>query len=85
MPPWPADPAYSNFLDEHHLSEEQLAIINLWVEGGLLIGDTAKLPVPPVFAAGSMIGKSDLVLKIKPLLVEGDHADRFMVMKIPFE
>ena len=85
MPPWPADPAYSNFLDEHHLSEEQLAIINLWVEGGLLIGDTARLPVPPVFAAGSMIGKPDLVLKIKPFLVKGDHTDRFMVMKIPFE
>lgn len=85
MPPWPADPAYSQFLEEHYLSTEQLMLINQWVEGGLAVGDTGKMPAPPVFPTGSMIGKPDLVLKIKPYLIKGDHTDRFMVMKIPFE
>lgn len=85
MPPWPADPSYSHFLGENNLSDAQIAMINEWVENGAPVGDSLMIPPPPQFATGSMIGKPDLVLKIKPFLVKGDHADRFMVMKIPFE
>lgn len=85
MPPWPADPTYSRFIDEHFLEEAQIDLINQWIADGLPLGDSAQLPEPPRFSAGSMIGTPDLVLKIKPFLVKGDHTDRFMVMKIPFE
>lgn len=85
MPPSPADPTYSHFLDENYLSEEQIEIIDQWVEDGAPIGDSAKIPEPPQFSAGSMIGKPDLVLKIKPFLVKGNNTDHFVVMKIPYE
>lgn len=85
MPPWPADTTYRHFIGENALSPAQVAMINQWVDDGAPIGDSSRIPSPPVFAAGSMIGKPDLVLKIKPFLVKGDQTDRFMVMKIPFE
>jgi hypothetical protein len=85
MPPWPADPRYSHFLGENQLSEEQIALIDQWVDQGIPIGDSSKIPAPPQFVAGSMIGKPDLVLKIRPFLVKGDNTDHFIVMKIPYE
>ncbi|MGB3077008.1 MAG: hypothetical protein WBB36_16915 [Chitinophagales bacterium] len=85
MPPWPADPSYTHFLGENQLSADQVSIINQWVDAGAPIGDSSKIPPAPQFPTGSMIGKPDMVLKIKPFLVKGDHTDRFMVMKIPFE
>lgn len=85
MPPWPADASYRHFLGENQLSAMQIAIINQWVDDGAPIGDTNSIPAAPDFPKGSMIGKPDLQLKIKPFLVKGDNTDRFMVMKIPFE
>jgi len=85
MPPWPADPGYSHFRDENYLTEDEISLIDQWVEEGAPIGDSSKIPPPPNFPMGSAIGKPDVVLKIKPYLVKGDNTDRFMVMKIPFE
>lgn len=85
MPPWPADATYRHFLGENQLSAQQISIINQWVDAGAPLGDTSNISRPPHFPAGSMIGKPDLRLKIKPYLVKGDNTDRFMVMKIPFE
>jgi hypothetical protein len=85
MPPWPADPSYSHFIGENYLTKEEIALINEWTDAGAPLGDSTKIPPPPKFDEASMIGKPDLVLKVKPFLVKGDQADRFMVMKIPFE
>jgi hypothetical protein len=85
MPPWPADPSYSHFAGENYLSENEIELINDWVDAGAPFGDSVDMLLPPALSKGSMIGTPDVVLKIKPFLVKGDHSDGFIVMKIPFE
>jgi len=86
MPPWPADPSYRHFLGERVLSHDEIEIIKKWVEGGRPAGDPARLPPKPEFPQGSMLGKPDLVVKMRePLRIPGDNRDRFMVIKIPYE
>jgi Copper type II ascorbate-dependent monooxygenase, C-terminal domain len=85
MPPWPADPTYSHFVNENYLTDAEIKLIDEWAQAGSPIGDSMQIPKPPVFANGSMLGKPDLTLHIKPFLVKGDDSDRFMVMKIPYE
>ena len=85
MPPWPADPAYSQFCEQNFLSDDEISIIDEWVKAGSPEGDLSKLPPIPDFPAHSLIGTPDLTLPIKPFLVKGDNTDRFMVMKIPFD
>ncbi len=85
MPPWPADPQYTHFCDENFLTDKEINIIDEWVKQGYKPGDLSRAPVPPAYTNGSLIGKPDLHLRIKPYLIKGDNTDRFMVMKIPFE
>ncbi|MES1222734.1 MAG: hypothetical protein ABUT20_44990 [Bacteroidota bacterium] len=86
MPPWPADPGYTHFVDEKILSEEEIALISEWVKQGSVLGNTAELPPQPLFAGGSQLGTPDLILKMeKPYLIKGDKRDRFLLMKIPYE
>jgi mono/diheme cytochrome c family protein len=86
MPPWPADPAYSHFLSERVLRNEDIQTIKRWVENGMPEGDPAKRPSPPEFHQDSNYGKPDLVVKMKePLRIPGDNKDHFMVIKIPYE
>lgn len=86
MPPWPADPNYSHFVDEKVLSETELMMIKNWVNKGCPIGDSSRIPSPPVYPTGSLVGKPDLVLRMtKPFFIKGDNQDRFMIIKFPFE
>jgi hypothetical protein len=86
MPPWPADPVYRHFLRERVLSDDQIEKIQNWVKGGSPEGDPTRLPPPPVFPEGSVLGKPDLVVRMKePLFLPGDNKERFMVIKIPYE
>lgn len=86
MPPWPADPSYSHFIGERVLTNDEIETITQWVENGSPPGDPSKLPPQPEFPEGSMLGKPDLVIKMRgPLPIPGDNKDRFMVIKIPYE
>ncbi|HQV99161.1 MAG: hypothetical protein KBF92_00405 [Bacteroidia bacterium] len=85
MPPWPADTAYSHFRDEKVITKEEIYAVNKWIEEGAVEGDNSKLPSPPVFYSGSLLGKPDLTLKMKPYKISGDNKDNFIMLKIPFE
>ncbi len=86
MPPWPADPSYTHFANENFLSDKQIALINAWVEQGMARGDSTKQPEPPVFYEGSFFGEPDLVIRCpEPVYIQGDGADRFLIMKFPYE
>ena len=86
MPPWPADTSYSHFSDEFALSKEEIEAIGLWAKNGAPIGDKDKIPAPPDFVNDSKHGKPDLVLAFdKPFFIKGDNADKFMIMKLPYE
>src|SRR5262245_43291769 len=62
MPPWPADPDYNHFWDEKVLSDDDITAINDWVDDGMLPGDLASAPPPPVYdGAVALVNPDDTV------------------------
>lgn len=85
MPPWPADPHYTEFLGQNILTEEEIGCIERWVQEGCLLGDSTKLPAPPKYYSRSFLGQPDLVVPVKPIQIPGNFEDRFLLIKVPFE
>ena len=86
MPPWPADPSYSHFIGERVLKDDEIQLIKDWVDNGALEGDPARLPSAPEFSSDPVLGKPNLVVKMRePISIPGDNTDRFLVIKMPYE
>ncbi|OYU95541.1 MAG: hypothetical protein CFE21_10380 [Bacteroidetes bacterium B1(2017)] len=86
MPPWPADPEYTHFANETYLTNEQISLLNRWVNEGCLPGDTASLETPTILEKKWQSSEPDLIVRMqKPIRVPGNNTDLFMVVKIPFE
>jgi hypothetical protein len=51
MPPWPADPRYGKFRNEHRLTDAQIATLVGWIDGGAPRGD-GNPPKLPKFREG---------------------------------
>ena len=66
MPPWKPEPGYGEFLDERRLTDDQIATLARWLEGGLVEGDRALLPRPPSWTGQWQLGTPDLVLETAP-------------------
>src|SRR5256714_1821991 len=49
MPPWHADPHVGEFRNDRRLSDQQVATIAAWVDGGAKEGDAKDLPPAPQF------------------------------------
>jgi hypothetical protein len=64
MPPWFADPQYGHFANDRRLSDQEIATIAGWVDGGAKEGDPKELPPAPKFPDGWLIGKPDVVLSM---------------------
>jgi len=65
MPPWHADPAHGEFLNDRRLSDADKDTIARWVGAGAPEGNTADLPSQPKYAEGWMIGQPDVVLSMQ--------------------
>lgn len=85
MPPWPADPSYSHFIDERVLTEEEKLMLKLWVDHGAKEGPQSALPDLPEFPNGSLLGKPDLTLYLDSVLIEPHGKDMFLTIKIPYK
>ncbi len=85
MPPWPADPTYSNFAGEKKLSALEIALIGKWVDDKCPLGDGSKIPALPFFPEGSQLGKPDLVIPFPEIGIAGDNQDHFFLLKVPYE
>ncbi len=85
MPPWPADPSYSHFLDENVLSDVQKKTIFAWIDQGAKFGDSSDLPKAKKYSDVSNLGTPDLTIYLDSFLVKGDNRDKFRVIKTPFE
>jgi len=64
MPPWHADPAHGEFLNDRRLSGSEKDTILRWVQGGALEGDAGQMPPPPVYPDGWQIGLPDTVFAL---------------------
>ncbi len=62
MPPWHADPAHGQFLNDRRLTDAEKETISKWVSAGAPEGNPLELPPPPHYADGWMMGEPDVVL-----------------------
>ena len=79
MPPWfvERDVGIQDFQNDISLSEEEIAAIAAWVDGGAQEGDPADLPTPRVFADDDEwgIGTPDLIIDLPPFTMEAEAPD----------
>jgi hypothetical protein len=64
MPPWHADPAHGEFLNDRRLSQGDKDTIVNWVNAGAPEGNAADLPAQPVYPDGWAIGKPDAIFAL---------------------
>ena len=64
MPPWKAGPSDFGFKNERRLTDDQISVLQRWVEAGMPEGDRTQAPPLPKFAEGWPLGKPDLVVKM---------------------
>lgn len=84
MPPWKAEASHYRFRDERRLSDEEIATIRAWVDGGKLQGDPALEPPLPEFPGGWELGEPDLVVEMKEgYSVNADGPDVYRNFVIP--
>jgi Flp pilus assembly protein TadD/mono/diheme cytochrome c family protein len=84
MPPWLPEPQALKFADERRLSSEQIALIQKWVEQGMLQGNPADLPPQPQFVKGWQLGKPDLVVQAaKPFPLPAAGIDTYWNFILP--
>ena len=65
MPPWHADPAHGQFLNDRRLSDADRDTIVKWSSAGAPEGDRADLPNPPAYADGWQMGQPDAVFTMQ--------------------
>lgn len=87
MPPWIADPNYRHYENERILTNNEIKIIQDWVNQGKLAGDKSKMPKVSGYARNSLIKKKpDMVLSMsEPIFLPGDNKEHYIAVKIPFE
>jgi hypothetical protein len=87
MPPWKADPNFGvEYLGENFLTDDKIATIKAWVDGGAPQGDPALEPPLPVFPTGSQVGTPDLTLSFTQSYVhKGTGQDEYRYFVLPTE
>lgn len=84
MPPWLPEPGYGEFAGERRLTDDQIKIIQRWVEQGAVEGAASDLPPPPKFKEGWRLGEPDLVIKLSaPYVLQAGGSDVFRNFVIP--
>ena len=82
MPPWHADPAFGEFSNDSRLSNEEIAIINAWVNNGTKRGEPEVSPAAPVLMQGWHI-KPDVVLTVPEFMVPRTMQDDYEYIYVP--
>ncbi len=85
MPPWPADPHYTQFAGQRIMSDRDIKILEKWVDEGMPEGPADKLPPLPDYPTGSTIGTPDMRIPVQPVFLKGNGFDKFLLVKVPFE
>jgi mono/diheme cytochrome c family protein len=71
MPPWGAVKGFGEFRDDQGLTQEQIALITAWVEGGVPEGNPQDLPQKP-----KLTTPSKPPVKRNQIVVNGEHTLR---------
>jgi Flp pilus assembly protein TadD/mono/diheme cytochrome c family protein len=83
MPPWLPEPGHGSFEGERRLTDEDISLVNAWVEAGMPEG-TGSIPTPPVYGSDWSLGPPDLVLEMAaPIEVPAGGTDLFENFILP--
>jgi hypothetical protein len=86
MPPWTPIHGYGSFAQERGLSNEQIILINQWVDNNMPFGDSTKIPALPEFPTGSQLGTPDVVLTMsQKYTIKGNFKDTYRNFVVPTE
>ena len=78
MPPWLPEPQELKFADELRLSDEQIALIQKWVDQGSVQGAPYDLPAAPQFVPGWQLGQPDKIVEAeKPYTLPASGSDMY--------
>jgi mono/diheme cytochrome c family protein len=80
MPPWYIEKnvGIQKYKDDPSLSDQEIANIGTWADGGAPRGNPADMPPPLVFAAADSawaIGTPDLIVKMQEIVVKANAPD----------
>jgi hypothetical protein len=64
MPPWKAEGGDFAYRGDRRLRDDDIQLIQRWVDAGMPEGDPAKLPPMPPFTQGWPLGDPDLVVRM---------------------
>ena len=82
MPPWHADLAFGEFINDARLSEAEIATIDAWVRNGMKRGEASASSPEPSVSQGWHI-KPDVVLTIPEFLVSKTAQDDYEYIYVP--
>lgn len=78
MPPWLPEPQELRFAEELRLSDEEIGLIQKWVEQGAIEGASADLPRAPRFVPGWQLGRPDKIIEAeKPYTLPATGTDMY--------
>ena len=86
MPPWLPERGDVAFANERRLRDDQIAMIQQWVEDGSPEGEAADRPAIPTWPEGWQLGQPDLILSLPapyPLQAAGSDVFRNFVIPVP--
>jgi Tfp pilus assembly protein PilF len=86
MPPWLPEHGYGVFADERRLPDDQIEMIQQWVDRGAIEGDASAKPPIPKWPDGWQLGQPDLVVKLAhayTLPAGGGEVFRNFVIPVP--
>lgn len=82
MPPWlPGN--HGAFRDERWLTDPEIDALAKWSDAGAPLGDPAKVPTPPRFPEGWILGEPDLVLTGPEYEVPASGPDEYRCFVLP--
>ena len=85
MPPWPADPHYTEFVGQMVLPANEIETIVDWVAAGCPPGDTSSIKPISLATNRSFLGVPDKTIAVPPSYFDSGQVDRFLLVKVPFE
>jgi mono/diheme cytochrome c family protein len=83
MPPWHADPAHGEWINDRRLSQAEIDKITAWIDGGTKEGNAKDLPPAPKFEDGWAIGKPDETFSIPEQNVAATGVVAYQYFKVP--
>lgn len=84
MPPWHADRDSPAFINDRHLPDRDLALMEKWLAQGAQEGDPALAPPPPIFPNTLQIANPDATLTMpEPYPVPAEGRDEYRNFVFP--